>query len=337
MVVILTTPKLAARKSIGDADDKLLKTVEEIEDKRVRLNLQFKNVIKNLSDSSEKKREEAAQQVKELKTRTYESDTESIIMLRNYEKENTELKDQVRDLEEKVVEDGIVIFKLTTENMNLKSEVSILKQTVKELEKENKGLKEYIKYLEGKAASDELIILDLTTENDKLKAMIESHKARGFIAVLKDTSNVFSSLYSSATFLSSCVYQAKDHKLTVSAGKLLSVAQFQLQSIIMAGTEQIRSRLRKVYVPEVPRTMDALFTTILPSKLIIPITQVDTVLENIPIIKSLSGESYKPSRKSYCLQKQSRDLVGQAAFSRNCGLVFTTWNTRENQVFIDRK
>jgi len=334
-MVVISTPKVALRKSVGD--DKLLKTVEEIEDKRVRLNLQFKNVIKNLSDSSEKKREEAAQQVRELKTRTYESDTESIIMLRNYEKENTELKDQVRDLEEKVVEDGIVIFKLTTENMNLKSEVSILKQTVKELEKENKGLKEYIKYLEGKAASDELIILDLTTENDKLKAMIESHKARGFIAVLKDTSNVFSSLYSSATFLSSCVYQAKDDKLTVSAGKLLSVAQFQLQSIIMAGTEQIRSRLRKVYVPEVPRTMDALFTTILPSKLIIPITQVDTVLENIPIIKNLSGESYKPSGKSYCLQRQSRDLEGQAAFSRNCGLVFTTWNTRENQVFIDRK
>merc|ERR1719233_2192534 len=241
-------------------------------------------------------------------------------MLRNYEKENTELKDQVRDLEEKVVEDGIVIFKLTTENMNLKGEVSILKQTVKELEKENKGLKEYIKYLEGKAASDELVILDLTTENDKLKAMIESHKARGFIATLQDTSNVFNTLCSSATFLSSCVYQAKEDKLAVSAGKFLTVAQFQLQSIITAGTEQIKSRFRKVYVPEVPRTVDALFPSILPSKLIIPITQVDTVLENIPIIKNLSG-------KSYSLLRQSRDLKGQAAFSRNCGLVFSTWNS----------
>jgi len=334
-MVVISTPKLATRKSVGD--DKLLKTVEEIEDKRVRLNLQFKNVIKNLSDSSEKKREEAAQQVKELKTRAYESDTESIIMLKNYEKENTELKDQVRDLEEKVVEDGIVIYKLTTENMNLKSEVSILKQAVKELEKENKGLKEYIKYLEGKAASDELVILDLTAENDKLKAMIERHKARGFIAVLQDTSNVFSSLYSSASFLSSCVYQAKDDKLTVSAGKLLTVAQFQLQSFITAGTEQVRSQLRKVYVPEVPRTMDGLFTSILPSKLIIPITQVDTVLENIPILKNLSGESYKPSAKSYSLQRQSRDLEGQAAFSRNCGLVFTSWNTRENPALENRK
>jgi len=334
-MVVISTPKSAGRRSVGD--DTLLKTdrtlpylVEEIEEKRARLNLQFKNVIKNLSHSSEKKREEAAQQVKELKSRAYEADTESIIMIRRYEKENTELKDQVRDLEEKVVEDGMVIFNLTTENMNLKSEVSILKQTIKELEKENKGLKEYIKYLEGKTASDELVILDLTTENDKLKAMIETRKARGFIATLQDTSNVFSSLYSSASFLSSCVYQAKDDKLTVSAGKFLTFAHFQLQTIITAGTEQIKSRLLNIHVPKVPRTMDDLCTSILPSKLIIPITQVDTVLENIPIIKNLYGQSYNPSAKSYISQRQSSDLVGQAAFSRNCGLVFTTWNNREN-------
>ena len=324
----ISTPKVGAKKSIGD--DKLIKTIEEIEDKRLKLNLQFKNVIKNLSDSSEKKKEEVAQQVKELKTKAYESDTESIVLIKNYEKENTELKEQVRDLEEKVVEDGILILNLTTENVRLKSEVSILKQTVKALEKENKGLKEYIKYLEGKTASDELIILNLTSENDNLKVMIESHKNRGLIAILKDTSNVFSSLHSSASFLSSCAYQVKEDKVTVTVGKLLTFAQFQLQHMITASAEQVKSQMRKVPVPEIPRTLDAFWMTILPNKLIIPITQVDTVLENIPILKNVSGQSYKPSAESYSLQWQSRDLVGQTAFARNCGLVFTTWNTRDN-------
>jgi len=305
-------------------------SVKEFENKRLKVKSEFKNVIRSLSESSEKNRGDAVKQMRGLKTRLSDSDNiESILLVRKYEKENVELKDQIKQLEEKVVGDELFIVNLTAENEDLKNQVSVLKQMVFDLEKENTELKEYIKSLEGKAASDELIILKLTSENDELKDMIENLKRneKGFNGILRNTRGAFKLIYSSYNFVATCAYQVRQDRMSVTASRLLTAAQNQLQH----SAERMKSNcdywLGKIPLPQAPTSLEALLTSILPSRLVIPIKKVDTVLENIPIVKAVSGQTYKPTAESYCSRGQAAALAGQDAYAAHCGLVFTTWNS----------
>ena len=210
-MTVFSSPNVDSVKSVEEGQS-VGETVKELENKRLKVNSEFKNVIKSLSESSEKNRGDVVKQMRGLKTRLSDSDNiESILLVRKYEKENVELTDQIKQLEEKVVGDELFIVNLTAENEDLKNQVSVLKQMVYDLEKENTELKDYIKTLEGKTASDELIIFNLTTENDELKEMIENLKRneKGFIGVLRNTRGAFKLIYSSYNFVASCAYEAR--------------------------------------------------------------------------------------------------------------------------------
>jgi len=328
-MTVFSSPNVDSVKSVEEGQS-VGETVKELENKRLKVNTEFKNVIKSLGESSEKNRGDVVKQMRGLKTRLSDSDNiESILLVRKYEKENVELKDQIKQLEEKVVGDELHIVNLTDENEDLKNQVSALKQMVYDLEKENADLKDYIKSLEGKTASDELIILNLTTENDELKEMIENLKRneKGFIGVLRNTRGAFKLIYSSYNFVASCAYEARQDRLSVTASRLLTVAQKQLQNSAVRMKSNCEYWLGKVPLPQAPTSMEALLTSILPSRLVIPIKKVDTVLENIPIVKAVSGQTYKPTAESYCSQGQAAALAGQDAYAAHCGLVFTTWNS----------
>merc|ERR1740137_163634 len=104
---------------------------------------------------------------------------------------------------------------------------------------------------------------------------------------------------------------------------MVNVIQDQVHGIIADSRSQFKARYGTL-LESVPKTLDGLITSILPNQLIIPISQVDTILESIPILKNTSGQSYRPSAESYRLRVDSQPLVGQAAYAAHCGLVFKT-------------
>ena len=216
-----------------------------------------------------------------------ETGAESVKIIDNHEK--------AKDVTEKIVDDSLIITKLITENEILRNEVDALQTTAKDLKTEFEKLTVYMDCLKQKTESDELLISNLTSNNQKLKNMLEvlQNPQKGFLSPLRNMNSTLSSL------------------IKASSGQ---------------SKGQGESLLRGVNGPHVRNSLQNLLASILPSKLIIPITQLDIVLENIPIIKNLSGQSYKPSAESYSSKDQSRGLVGQDDFAENCGLVFTTWD-----------
>ena len=111
-MTVFSSPNVDPVKSVEEGQS-VGETVKELENKRLKVNSEFKNVIKSLSNkSSEKNRGDVVKQMRGLKTRLSDSDNiESILLVRKYEKENVELKDQIKQLEEKVVGDKITFDK----------------------------------------------------------------------------------------------------------------------------------------------------------------------------------------------------------------------------------
>merc|ERR1719318_925810 len=102
-------------------------TTKEVENKKLEVSLQYKDVVESLNEAFGKEMDKLSQELHDLETKYHDIDTESSIVISKYEKENKCIKKQINDLEDKSVGDELYIMNLKIENEQLKEEISKLK------------------------------------------------------------------------------------------------------------------------------------------------------------------------------------------------------------------
>jgi len=262
--VLFSPPSTSPNKSEKISSKVKLFTAKEVEDEKLKVTLQFKDVIKNLTAAHETEKNEVVDQLRDLETKFVDIDTESLEAIGSYEKENKIMKREMKDLEDKTVGDELSIMNLKIENEQLKDEIARLK-----------------------AADENFDLLSYTLYyfNDYLKGLKDSEKVMNLL-------NVFP-----------------------------VPAQEKLVENALIVNNYCGEFLANLH--NVPKSIDSLLTSILPNQLVNPI---DHMLENVPILTTMSGQSYKPSAEYSNIQGQTdRALAGQAAIAAQCGLVFRPW------------
>ena len=126
---VLFPPPSPSPKNKPEKDSSKVKlfTAKEVEDEKLKVTLQFKNVIKSLTTAHETEKNEAVEQLHDLETKFSDIDTESLVVIGRYEKENKTMKGQMKKLEDKTVSDELFITNLQIENEELKDEIARLK------------------------------------------------------------------------------------------------------------------------------------------------------------------------------------------------------------------
>jgi len=242
-------------------------TAKELEDEKLKVTLQFKDVIKSLTEAHETEKNEVVDQLRDLEAKFSDFDTESLVIIGSYEKQNKMMKREMKVLEDKTVGDELSIMNLKIENEQLKDEIARLK-----------------------AADENFDLLSYTL-----------NYCYDYLQGLKDSEKVIN---------------------------LLNVFPVPVQEKLVENVLIVNNHCGEflVNLHNEPKSVNSLLTSILPKQLLNPIDQVFKVLQNIPILTNMSGQTYKPSAEYSNIQGQTdRALAGQSDIAAQCGLVFRPW------------
>jgi len=134
-------------------------TAEELEDEKLKVTLQFKDVIKSLTAAHETEKNEVVDQLRDLEAKFSDFDTESLVIIGSYEKENKMMKREMKVLEDKTVGDELSIMNLKIENEQLKDEIARLKAADENFDLLSYTLNYFYDYLQGLKDSEKVINL----------------------------------------------------------------------------------------------------------------------------------------------------------------------------------